>query len=297
MVLLGVIVNVLAWRYWGRRDLARRYCGMLCMGTFDAWNKEKVSKFRQAMLAEKAEKNPNLTRVSSGAEELFVCRISGAEQGSLQQYVWGTLYRALGVMASRTSRDWIISFMVILLMTCFLCYMEISGLIFVMLGIMFARVNLGVYSSLLICGGRRERFWSALAAAVATGVFVAVIVLVLAMVTRLLEMVMPQVTIRGSEYAFSALNMKYCSVPFVMIPITLTLNLINYKRSMLPVVVVIFIFQFLFVFCVAGELIVMDTSVRIGPWYVVIILLCSWVIFIGVLRRICRRQSLVGQGK
>lgn len=299
MILLGGLVNYLAWNYWGRPNLARQYCGVLWMGAFDAWNKEKMSKFRQAKLAEKDKKKPGSFRISSNVERFFISRIDRAEIGSLPQYIWGTLYKSFGVMISQQRQDWWRFFMLILPILCFLCYMPGGGknIIFLMPGIMVVHMRLWVHFNLIISDGRRQRFWSALTLAVTTGIFVTVVVVVLAIATHLLEGIMPQLTVKGHDFAFKSLNMKFSLVPLLMIPVTLTMGLIFYKKPMLIIVLAIVLFQIFFAMSIVSNLTIMNWCVQIGLVHIIIMLLCSWAIFVAVLRRVSMRGSLVSQGR
>lgn len=298
MILLGGIVNFLAWNYWGRSNLARQYCGKLWMGAFDAWNKEKMSRYRLARLAKKDKKKPNLTMMSPCVEGFFVSRISGAETGSLQQYIWGALYKSFGITVSQYRRDWMRFFMLMLPILCFLCYFPGGGknIIFVMPGLMVAQMSLRVYSSLLICGGRRQRFWSALTLAAATGVFVTIVVAILAISTNLLAGIMPQLIIRGHEFTFDALNMNYSLVPFMMIPVTFTIGLIFHKKPMLAILFVMVVFQIVFAMSIIGEATIMNVRIQIEQRHIIIMLLISWTLFITTLRYISTRCCLVSQG-
>jgi len=297
MILLGGLVNYLAWRYWGRPNLARRYCGILWIGAFDAWNKEKMSKYKLARLAERDKKKPGSFRISSNVERFFISRIDRAETGSLPQYIWGALYKTFGVMISQQRQDCWRFLMLIPPILCFLCYMPGGGknIIFLMPGIMVVHVSLWVYSSLLICDGRRQRFWSALTLAVTTGILVTVVVVLLAVATHLLEGIMPQLTVKGHDFAFKALNMKFSLVPLLMIPVTLTMGLIFYKKPMLAMLFVIVLFQILFFLIVFQNL--KNCPVPIGSVHVIIAFVCSWAMFVAVLRYVCMKGSLVGQGK
>ena len=299
MILLGGIVNFLAWSYWGRANLARWYCGTMRLEVFDAWNKEKMKKYSLARLTEKDKKKPNSMWISDSVEGFFVSRISRAETGSIQQYIWGALYKSFGMTVSQYQRDWMRFLMLILPMLCFLCYMPgpSKNIIFVLPGLMAAYMSLRVYSSLLICGGRLQRFWSALTLAVTTGIFVTVVVVLLAMVTHLLERIMPQLTVRGHEFTFDALDMKFSIVPFVMIPVTLTIGLIFYKKPMLMFVFVIVVFQIVFAMSIIGDATIMNVPIRIEQRHIIIMLLCSWTMFVGVLRYISMRCCLVNQGR
>jgi hypothetical protein len=299
MILLGSIVNFLAWNYWGRADLSRRYCGRLWMGTFDAWNKEKMSKFKQARLAEKDEKKTDSMRITSGVEDFFISRISRAETASLPQYIWGAMYKSFGTTVSQYRQDWMRFLIFMVPIVLFLCYMPgpSKNIIFVMPGLMVVQMSLRVYSSLLICGGRQQRFWSALTLAAATGILVTIAVMALAIATNLLEGVMPQLTVKGHEFTFDAVGMNYSLIPFMMIPITFTIGLIFHKKPMLAFLFVMIVFQILFAMSIVSELTVMNTKVLIEQRHIIIMLLCAWAMFIAVLRYISMRCCLAGQGK
>lgn len=295
MILLGGIINYLAWNYWGRTNLSRQYCGKLWMGAFDAWNKEKMLKYTQDRLAKKDKKTPNSTRISSGVEGFFVSRISGAKSDSLQRYIWGALYKSFGLMVSQQRQDWMRFLVLMLPILCFLCYMPGEGknIIFIMPGLMIARMSLGVYSNLLICGGRRQRFWSSMTLAVVTGILITVVVALLAMATQLLEMVMPELTVRGHEFAFNSLDMKFSPVPLLMIPVTFTIGLIFHKKPMLTFLFAMVVFQIFFALSLVSKLTIMNWRVQIDLVHIIIMLLFSWAIFIAVLRYISMRCCLV----
>lgn len=189
--------------------------------------------------------------------------------------------------------------MLILPILCFLCYMPGGGknIIFLMPGIMVAQMSLGVHSSLLISGGRRQRFWSALALALITSVLVTVVVAMIAGGTHLLESIMPQVTFKGHEYAFKALNMNFAIVPLLMIPLTLIIGLIFYKKPVLTILLAIILFQIFFALGIIGDLTIMNVPLRIGLSHMTILLIFNWAIFVAVLRHISMRSCLVSQSK
>ena len=300
MIFSGGLVNYLAWGYWGRSNLARQYCGRLWMGAFDAWNPEKMSKYKLAKLAEKDKKKPNSVRISSGVERFFIWRISGATTDSLRPYIWGSFYKTFGMMISQQRQYWMRSLIIILPILCFLCYLPGKFgkiMVFFMPGIMVVNMSLWVHSSLSVSGGRLQRFWSALSLGVATGILVTVAVMLFAMATHLLERIMPQLTIRGHEFTFGALTIYLSIVPLLMIPVSLAIGLIFQKHPILKIVFIIILFQIAFVSNVLRDPGSVNWPVQIGPMHVVIMLLCSWGVFIGVLRYISMRCCLVSQTK
>lgn len=292
IIVLGVVVNLLSWAYWGNKNLARKYCGVMWMGAFDAWNKEKMSKFKQAKLAEKDKKKPNSMRISSGVEGFFISRISGAETGTLAQHIWGSLYKSFGVIIS-LGREECVQFLIMALpLLCFFGYMSGGGnIIFFIPGMMVVQLSLHVRSNLLISGGRRERFWSALTLAATTAILITFLVTFFAALTMPLKLILPELTIKGYTVAFNALNINLFFIPLFMIPVAFTIGLIFYKK---PILVMIFVMM-IFIFMFTSEIFRPHHNqlIQIGPIHIIIMLLSSWAVFVAVLRHICMRRCLV----
>lgn len=295
VILLGGLVNVLAWQYWGRPDLARRYCSRLWMGTFDAWNPQKIAKFKYARLAEKDRKKPNAMRISPVVEEFFLSRIHRVPAGTLPQYIWGGFYKTFGLMISQQRQNWMRSLLGMLPILCFLCYMPGPGMnmIFFIPGVMVAFMSLNIYSSLLISGSRRERFWSALTLAAATAILITLLVTLLAALSILLGLILPELTIKGYTLVFHPLTMTLFFVPLVLVPFTLTIALLFPGKPLLTVLVAMVPFQillFLTVFQHQG-----NRPAPIGSVSAIIMLLGAWALFVTALRHISLRCSLVHQ--
>ena len=295
---LGLLSCWLIWRWLGTESLRRKYCGKTVIGMFDGWNKEKMSKVRQARLAERDKKKPGFIKISSDVERFFISRISGATTDSLRPYVWGGLYKTFGMMISQRRQGLMKSFLFILPALCLLGYMGPGRhFIFFMPGIIVTSMSLNVRSSLLISGSRRERFWSALTLAATTAMLITIAAVLFAMATHLLERIMPQLSVKGHELTFSSMNMDVCLVPLVMIPVALIIGLVVQKNRVLKMVLIMILFQILFVFSMFKKPESMNWLVQIGPVYVMIIFLCCWGLFVAVLRRISMRCCLVGQTK
>ena len=293
VILLGGLVNFLAWRHWSRPHMARRYCGRPWLGAFDAWNKVKISEFQQARLAQK---NKAIPTVLPHVERFFLDRITDRTGPNTAQYIWGGLYRSFGLITSR-KKGGVLSWLIMLPLLCFLGYIgPAANFIFLMPGLMVANMSLHVRSTLLVSGGRRERFWSALSVAVVTTLLVTVIVTLMAALTLALQAIMPELTIKGQSAVYTAMEMKLFFIPLCMMPVTLTIALVFYKypRLMMGVVMLILFFAmqasvFLNIFPVHPK--------EPGPIHtiiiIILILLCCWAIFTAVLRHICMRRCLV----
>ena len=288
MIISGVCVNIWAWVYWGNPNLARRYCGVMWMGSFDAWNKEKIAKFRQVRLAENQKKTP--PHILPQIENFFVRQITGAGTGNLRQYIWGGLYKSFGVMASQP-KDWGRFLVMFLPLLCFFGYMgPARNMIFFIPGIMVVNLSLHVHSNLLVSGGRRERFWAGMILAAAISLLVTAMVTFMASLSLPLELFMPDLTIKGHKFVFNALNINLFFVPLVLIPVTFTIGLIFHKKPLLTMIFTMVIFMFSIT---SGIFSVRDNQlIQISPMLIVTMLLCSWILFVLTLRYICVKRCL-----
>ncbi|MBW8034328.1 MAG: hypothetical protein FVQ79_01275 [Planctomycetes bacterium] len=299
VICLGLLLCVLVWRRLGSKSLRREYCGKVVSGIFDGFNKKKLEKLKQAKLAEKLKNKPDLLKTSSAVERYFLSRIRQAEPGGLQQHIWGCLYKTFGILLSKRRQEWMKNIMLVMGMLCFLCYMprRIHNILFFAAGIIVINMNLWVHSSLSVSGGRRERFWSALTLAVAAGILLTVLPVILAMSTHLLEIVMPQVTIKGEEYTFHSIGLKLSFMPLLVVPFVLALGLIFHKKPMLKMMFLMGTVYLLMFLRFAIKKNALNQFVEIWPMLVVVLLLCIWGGFIWVLRHISMRCCLVNQGR
>lgn len=288
-VLLAPIANYLAWRGLTRPGLARKYCCKLWLGTFDAWNKEKMLQFNQARQAQK--KQPTYSE-DPLVDNFFLKRISHLPSMNTSNYIWGSLYSFYGFMLSRR-KDWIKSLISFVPVICFLGYMDAGNFFFLMPGLMVANINLQTRSSLLISGGRKERFYSTLTLAVTIAMSITAMVTLIAAATFPLKVIMPDLTIKGVSVIFQTMDPGLFIVPLVMIPITFTFSLIFYKypRLMMACVMLIFVISmqaslFAKIFKIVPE--------NLDPVPIAILLLISsWAIFTAVLNNICKKRCLV----
>jgi len=182
----------------------------------------------------------------------------------------------------------------ILPILCFLCYMPAGGknIILMMPGLMVIYMSLWVHSSLSITAGRRQRFWSALALAATVTILITLAVTLLAIITQLLEMVMPPLTVKGHEFTFSALNINYSVMPILMIPLMYTIALIFHKKPILTMFFAMIVFQVFFITSIVSNLKIRNYPVHITPMHIAIMLPLVWAIFITTLRRISMKACL-----
>ncbi|MFA5292448.1 MAG: hypothetical protein WC496_05370 [Phycisphaerae bacterium] len=287
VIVSGILANVAAFIYWGRAGIARRYCGRIWMGAFDAWDKEKLLKYKQTILAEKGDKAHIF--VLPKVEKFFINRISQSGE-NLSRYIWGGLYKSFAVMLS-CRNDWIRFIVVLLPILLVFGYMQQGGnIIFLMPAFAAVSLSLHTHSTLLISGGRRERFWTALILGTAAALLITAFVTFVALITSWLEPIMPVLTLKGQQFGFKMLNVNFFFLPLFMIPVALTVGLIFYGKPMIAMIIMMAVFQSVFIFLIIKP---GKNQFMPGPTLIIIILLCSWAVFVSVLRYICMKCSLV----
>lgn len=302
-VIIGLIVSCLAWIYLGGGNISRRYCGTLQVGFFDIFNRSKASKIERANLAKRDKSKFSKIRISDKVEAFFVGRILKQPAGNAGRYIWGVLYKTFGVTISCWRQSLLWFFLFILPLLCIVGYTDRptnSGMnfnlewtvIFIFPVIIFlSRMKLSLYSSMLIAGGRRERFWSTFVMVVAGSIIMTLLLMFVVTVTILLEGVLPVVTIKGGEYVFYALDMRLSFAPLLLIPVIVIIDLLFYRHLLLTFFIIIAICAFL---TFSIDMSDYDWAKLVGPLQVGLLMLCSWLVFIAVLGRVVRRRCLVG---
>jgi hypothetical protein len=168
-----------------------------------------------------------------------------------------------------------------------------KNILFIMPGLMFAQMRLPVYSSMLISGGRNERYRGAMTLVITTAVLVTVLATIVAALSLPLAAIMPDITLRGSTFTFRAMNIELFFVPLLMIPIVFTIQLIYYRKPVVMMVLIMLLFMLLFGTASFWR---EQLSGVINPIYIVILVVLSWFLFTLVLRYVCMRRCLVGEG-
>ncbi len=296
VILVGVLSSVLAWIWLGDEGLARRYCAVSWIGFFDAWNRDKMQRYRWVRAAikwDKLKKHP-----SPWVETFFLGRMNRHDYVSTGRYIWGGLYTAFGIALSQLSQ-WKEAFsgvFLALVLVCLMGYMGTVGtiILFIMPGLMIAQMRLPVYSSMLISGGRNERYRGAMTLVITAALLITALVTIIAALSLPLAAIMPDITLRGRTFTFHAMNIELFFIPLLMIPIVFIIQLIFYRKPFFMVLTIMLVFVVLFVTATIWH---KQLSAGINPTSIVSGVVLSWVLFTLVLRYICMRRCLVGQGR
>ena len=291
VILVGLLSSVLVWFWLGKAGLARRYCGVPGIGSLDAWNPNRVKKYRQVRLAKKWDKLKK--HPSPWVETFFLGRMNRYDYSSAGRYIWGALYMTFGIALSQWKSVFSALFMAVVIV-CFLGYMGPGkNILFIMPVLMVAQMRLPVYSSMLISGGRNERYRCAITLVITVAVLITVIVTIIAAPSLPLATIMPDITLRGRTLTFHAMNIELFFVPLLMIPIVFTIQLIFYRKPMFMMWLIMFVFAMLFVTSISWH---KQLISGINPMFIIGGLVLNWGTFLLVSRYICMRRCLIGQG-
>jgi hypothetical protein len=289
-ILAGVLSSVVVWFWLGDARLARRYCGVPWVGFFDAWNRDKLQKYRRVRAAIKWDKLKE--HPSPAVERFFLGRMNRCDYFGTARYIWGALYTAFPIAVPQW-KSILSGLLVALLMVCFLGYTGPGiNILFFMPGFIIAQMRLPVYSSMLISGGRNERCRGALTLVVTATLLITALVTIIAALSVPLAAIMPDITLRGGTFTFHAMIIELFFVPLLMIPIVFTIQLIFHRRPIFVVLSIMLLFMLLFV---TSTLWHKQLSAAINPTSIAALAASSWVVFLLVLRYICMRRCLVGQ--
>ena len=301
IILVGILSSIVVWIWLGDERWARRYCGVPGIGFFDAWNRDKMQKYRQVRLAKKWDKLRK--HPSPWVETFFLGRMNRYDYVSTGRYIWGGLYTTFGIALSQLSQ-WKAAFssaFCALLLVCFLGYMGPGGrnILFIMPVFMMAQMRLPVYSSMLISGGRNERYRCAMTQVITTAVLITALVTIVAALSLPLAAVMPDITLRGSTFTFHAMNIELFFVPLLMIPIVFTIQLIFYRKPIFMMLLIMLpIMLLIMLLCTTG--IVWNWHKQLGAMIklisIIALLVLSWGTFLLVSRYVCMRRCLAGKG-
>ena len=307
-IISGILSSILVWKQLGDDGIARRFCTKPIIGFAGAWDRDRMQRLSRARIAEKGDK---IFRAAPLVEQFFLGRMEQCKDLGIGRYLWGSLYKTLGPALSM-GRAILYQIMSFVLLMCFFGYMDgymkrsssASFMLFIMLCMITIFIQLPFYSSMLIAGGRKERFFSTMAVIAAIILIVTAAILMLTALAQPLEKVMPEITLRGQQFPFQAPDMRLFFVPLLIMPILFILNiLIRQKFILLMVTIMIFAMSFP-IFMLASHNVPQTPhpveawlAAALNPVSIAALIVLSWLILTAVLHYVCTRRPLTGQGK
>jgi hypothetical protein len=292
IVLLGLMSSVVAWFWLGNSNWARRFCAVPRIGFLDAWDQNKLKKHAQKRAAVKWDKFKN--HPDPWVERFFLGRMNNCNHLGPGRYIWGGLYTTYGIALSRWKEgvSWLLLALVMLV---YLSYSQHGGtyLFFFLAGSMARQMRLPVYSTMITSGGRKERYAAAFILAGTITVLITVAMAVVAAISIALAPIMPDFTLRSANLTFHATSLRFLVVPFMIIPIVLAFRLIIFRKPVSTIASIILVIALMFVFGITS---LKALRLIINPMSITILVILSWLILVVVLRHICMKRSLAGQG-
>jgi hypothetical protein len=152
-------------------------------------------------------------------------------------------------------------------------------------------MRLPVHSSMLISGGRKERFAGTITAVAIATVLISVWGVVMAASSMLLEIVVPEFTLRTVTFAYRAISVKYIFVPLLIAPFAFIIRLIFYKR---PIYMISTLMPLIYLTVFIGIVWRKQFGAMINLISIIAMLALGWGIFLLVSRYICMKRNLAG---
>jgi hypothetical protein len=290
VIFVGILTSIAMWFWLGRPGLARRHCAVPWMGFSDFFNKEKLKRYTNARVGTK--QGRFLKHTKPWVEKWFLGRMVRYDYLGPGRFFWGALYCTSAIAISR----WQIFLLSIPVLTIIFGY---GGKVAVFSLIMVpAIIAIGteppVYSTMLISGGRRQRFTTTLGLTVTGTSLLCMGTLVMCGLSILLARFMPTFVLKGHSVSFRSIDPRVALVPLLFLPFASTMQLVFHRMPflrfgalLLPVYVAMFL-----AFARREQ-----AEHLVNPLYVVILLVVSWGVFPLVLRHVCSKWCLVGQGR
>jgi hypothetical protein len=146
---------------------------------------------------------------------------------------------------------------------------------------------------MIIPGGRKERFTAAIILAGTAAVLVTAVLAVMAAVSIGLAPIMPDISFRGDGISFHTISLRLLGLPLVVIPVILAFRLIIYRKPFSTLISMMLVFGLLFAFGINSS---EGLHTLINPTSLISLSILGWLILVVVLRHICMKRSLAGQG-
>lgn len=292
VISVGFINSAIVWIWIGDSNLVRQYCASSRIVLFDLWNQERFLKHatKQALQRDKFSKHPQ-----PWVEQLFLGRINSFDYQTPGRYIWGALYTSFAMGLSQWNRHLRI-FMWPLALALLLSYTgaRATSLLFFIAGAMVMNMPLPAYPRMIICVGRKERFYASIVLVASFTLLALAVMAILAILSITIAPIMPDMTIRSEHLTFHATSPRLLIIPAILIPISLTLRLFISKEPFSIFLTMILTIAVMFVwFIYLSE----RFDALFGPILLASLLILSWLILVIVLRHICMKRSLVGQSR
>lgn len=286
VIFVGILSGIATWLWLGRVGLARSHCAIPWVGFLDAFNKEKLRRYTNAPaeLKRRLGKHPK-----AWVENWFLGRMDKYDYNGPGRFFWGALYGTSALAVSR----WHNLFLSALVLTVMFGYISQAAVFtLIMVPAIFALYRQPpLYSTMLISGGRRQRFTTTLGLTVTDATLLCIGVLVISGLSILAARFMPTFTVEGKTISFLPIDPRVAIVPLIFLPFASTMQLVFHGVPLLLFVSLLLpLYVAMFLAFAWREYV----EVLVNPLSVLCLLAASWGVFLLTLRHICEKWCLVG---
>jgi hypothetical protein len=227
----------------------------------------------------------------AGAMEKYYQR-QMAKSGYSGRCILGVLYSHLGPLSAYW--EWTIAGIII--SSVVLGYLAPFGavVIFLLPALMTIFWRVPVYGSMLVLGGRRERWLSGMVCSVTLVLLLASVGLAICGFGRVLSLFMPSIRSNGEEFEYLVINASLFWLPLVVGPIAFSVDAATGGRHGAKVIIgIVLMYAGAFVFGHFFD----QISDGLEGLTMAIGVLASWFVFCTALWLCCRKRCLAGQNR
>jgi len=288
VISVGILTGCVVWFWLGDEGRARRYCNNVPWVGFD-WNPARMKKIIRIRMAGKWDKLNKYP--SPRMERFFLGRMNRCDYVSAGRYIWGALYAAAVVPVLQ----WKSILSIVILMSFFLGYMGPAAtfIFFFMPIIVVMNMRLPVHSSMMISGGRKERFAGTITAVAIAAVPISAVAVAMVALSMLFRAIVPEFTLREVTFTYRAISAGNLFIPLLIIPFAFAIRLIFYRK---PIYVISLLMFVIYLMVFTGIVWHEQFSDMINLISIIALMILGWGSFLLVLRYVCMRRSLAGDG-
>ena len=289
MIITSFLFCVFIWRYLGKVSLTRRHCDKVMLGLLSDATSKRVRLYMQNKALKKCSKST--VTFNNKLHESFLQRMKKHAFFTKRRYMLG---HAL-MLQDKFLHLWSLGFSVtILLVIVFLGYIGTGELraidMLFLLPIAFSfNFNLLPYGSILLPGGRKEKYYASVGLAFAMTLLIVVVAVIVEALSILFAEILPTISLKGQIYSYQPMNIENLLACLLLMPVGFvfaTLLPKNYISKAITMMALFIVWVFLW-------RLVVTTCV----WMIPALILTSWAGFLMVLLYHCMRRPLVGQGR
>ena len=288
-VIIAVISTFAACRFLVSDNIRYKYCRQSRISIFDSWNTEKMQRFYKSKTAEKIPKKKTSQHLLGKLESFLLPKISDPDKGSVSRHVISLMYNIFGqytCMGLIPTLKWMPLFIM------FFGYTSTGAVVMCWVPA-FAAINLdtGINSTLLIAGGRRERFYSALCLSVLVTMVVVLVIVLCCCISYLIEPLMPNITYAQQKLAYVPYSPVLAVLLLILMPVAISLGVLapGKRYKFWFIIAMMVVMQITLVLTIMNG----DKHINPGPTSYAVAGILSWLFLIASLKYVCNKRSLV----